>query len=161
MSAIAITTTELLTQRSHCGFELPAGDFQDLLPAPPINLDQLREQCMGDLDFALMLLDEFEKTSQSRLDAFDAVLFEQNHSALTSKAHALKGVAGILGASALMEICENLESQSSDTDWNQTRDLIEQLYHEYQRTIAFIPTVRAMRFPPLTLHGFSTSNLCR
>jgi Amt family ammonium transporter len=142
MNATCFTPTNRSIQPSQHTYELPEQDFQDLLPAPPIDCDRLLEQCVGNLDFALTLLDEFEKTSHSRLAAFDAALAAGNHTSIASRAHALRGVAGILTADALVEICSNLESLCKERDWNRTRDLIQQLHHEVQRTIDFIPTIR-------------------
>lgn len=143
MSA-TITSTESSTYASRRPFELSTRDLQDLLPTPPIDHDRLLDQCLGNLDFALMLLEEFAKTSPSRLDAFDAALAEKDHATIASKAHALKGTAGILAADALMETCSNLESFAKKEDWNLARDLTQQLRHEMQRTIDFIPNIRAM-----------------
>ena len=112
-----------------------------MLLAPPIDRDWLLEQCVDNLDFALTLLNEFEKSSPARLDAFDAALAAHNHAAIADQAHALKGVAGILAANSLMQVCANLESTAADADWNHTRDLIRQLRHELQRMLDFIPHI--------------------
>lgn len=142
MTAITTIPTARAIHPSPGTYELPARDLQDLQSAPPIDRNQLLEQCVNNWNFALMLLDEFKKTSPSRLDAFDAALVERNHAAISAKAHGLKGVAGILAANNLMEICSNLESTTSHADWDQTRDLIQQLHHEMQRTIDDIPNIR-------------------
>lgn len=147
MNATIISTEfspEFSAQASRHAYELPARDLRDLLPAPPMDHDRLLDQCLGNMDFALMLLDEFAKTSPSRLDAFDAALAEKDHTAIASKAHALKGTAGILAADALMETCSNLESFAKKEDWNLVRDLTQQLHHEIQRVIDFIPNIRAV-----------------
>lgn len=144
MSVITTTPTEGSVQTSIYEYELPTRDLQDLMTVPPIDRDRLLDQCLGNLDFALMLLDEFAKTSPSRLDAFDAALAEHNTAAIASKAHALRGTAGILAANDLMETCSNLESfAKQDADWNLTRDLVQQLHREIQRAIDFIPSIRA------------------
>ena len=139
-----ITPTECSIDASHHAYELSAREIRDLLPAPPIDRDRLLEQCLGNVDFALMMLDEFAKTSPSRLEGFDTALAEHNHATIASKAHALKGTAGVLAANTLMETCSNLESFAKDEDWNLTRDLVQQLHHEMQRAIDFIPNIRAM-----------------
>lgn len=144
MSATTIIPNEGSIQTSHHAYELLAGDFQDLLSAPPIDRDRLLDQCLGNVDFALMLLDEFAKTSPSRLDGFDVALAEHNHATIATKAHALRGTAGILAADALMETCSNLESfAKKNADWDLTGHLVQQLHAEIQRAIDFIPTIRA------------------
>lgn len=144
MSAIAVNPADLSPHPSHHPDELPAHDFQNVPPAPPIDRDQLFDRFVGNIDFALTLLNEFAKTSQSELETFDAALSEQNRAAICSKAHGLKGVVSILSANKLMEICSNLESTTSHTDWEQTRNLIQQLHHEMRRTIDDIPNIRAL-----------------
>lgn len=143
MSAATITPNEGTIQTSQHAYELPAGDFQELLSVPPIDRDQLLDQCVGSVDFALMLLDEFAKTSSSRLDAFDAALAERDNAAIASKAHALRGTAGILAANDLLETCVSLEFfAKQNADWKQTQELILQLHYEIRRTIDFIPVIR-------------------
>ena len=144
MNAISVNPTECSTHPSYRAFELPARDFQGLLPAPPIDRDRLLERCLNNLGFALTLLDEFEKTSQSSLDAFATALVEGDHATISAKAHGLKGVAGVLTANTLMQICSNLESAAKDADWNQTRDLTLQLNHEMRRIVDFIPNIRTL-----------------
>ena len=140
MNAITATPAEC---SSHRAFELPEHDFQELLPAPPIDRDRLLERCLNNWDFALTLLDAFETTSPARLAAFDAALAEHDHAAIASAAHGFKGVVGVLGGNAMTQICLNLESASKDADWNQTRELIPQLHCEVRRMIDFIPNIRA------------------
>ena len=144
MSVTTIIPNAGSIQASHHAYELLAGDLHDLVSAPPIDRDRLLDQCLGNVDFALMLLDEFAKTSPSRLDGFDAALAEHNHATIATKAHALRGTAGILAADALMETCSNLESfAKKNADWDLTSNLVQQLHHEIQRAIDFIPAIRA------------------
>lgn len=138
-----LASTEDTTRSSHRAFELAAHELQELLPAPPIDRDQLCDRCLGNLDFGLMLLDEFEKEHQSRLDALDAALAERRQDDIASQAHALKGVAAVLAANTLMKTCANLESAAKNTDWDQTHALIQHLHHEMRRTIEFIPNIQA------------------
>ena len=134
MNAITITPTASSTHPSHRVSEQPA---------PPIDRDRLLERCLNNLDFALTLLDAFETTSPARLAAFDAALAEHDHAAIAAEAHGFKGVVGVLTGNALMQICSHLEAAAMDADWNRTRDLIQQLHHETQRMIDFIPNIRA------------------
>lgn len=139
-----ITPTEYSIHPPHRDYQLPADDFQDLLSAPPIDRVRLLEQCLGNVDFALSLLDEFDKTIPARLDGFDSALAQLDNDAIGCQAHALKGVAGLLAFNNLMEICSNLESANRDADWNHIHDLLQQLRREARRTIEFIPNIRAL-----------------
>lgn len=144
MNVTINTLTEGSIRSLHPGCELPEDAFQELLSSPPIDRDELFERCLGNLDFALTLLHEFVTTSQSRIEAFDTAMKEGNQVTLSAKAHCLKGVASVLAAHRLVAICSNLESTTSQSDWTQTGDLIQQLHHEMQRMIQFIPMIRAL-----------------
>lgn len=148
MTASTATPTARAIQPSPGAYELPARDLHDLLSEPPIDRERLLEHCSSNLEFALMLLDEFSKTTQSRLDELDTALAAGNYAAIASKAHALKGVAGILAANTLQKICSSLESIATNANSNQTCDLIQQLHRECQRTITFIPAIQATRQAP-------------
>lgn len=142
------TATHFATERTLLSvsdaYQLSERELEDLCPTPPIDRERLLDQCLN-IDLALMLLDEFATTCPSRLAAFEAALASNNHAAIVSQAHALKGVAGILAADAVMETCSSLESTAKTTDWDQTRNLIQQLDQELRRVIAFIPRLRAKR----------------
>lgn len=137
-----VTAPELQGQSSSNArvFELPDHDLDALRSAPPIDHARLLRQCCNDKSFVLMMLDEFAKTSQSRLDAFDAALADHDQVAIASHAHALLGVAGILGAGALTEICSNLQSAVSNADnIGLIGELIRQLHDEVGRIIEYRP----------------------
>lgn len=144
MSVTNFTPPECSIPPSHGGNELPVHELHDLLTAPPIDRDRFFERFLDNLEIAQTLLDEFVTTGQSHLEAFDTALAQHNHAAISGKAHGLKGVAGLMAAGALVEICSKLESAATDADWNQTRDLIQQLHHEMQRAIDFIPKIRPL-----------------
>ena len=143
MSATHFAPTETSHHSTQHAFEVPAQGLGDVCPVPPIERDRLLERCLNNVDFALMLLGEFEKEHQTRLDALRTALAEKCNTAIASQAHALKGVAGVLAASTLMTTCAVLESAAHQADWDQIREQIEQLHHEMQRAIEFIPNIRA------------------
>ena len=144
MRDVNVAPTECSVTPSRPVDELFPHDSLGQLSAPPIDGDRLVERCFGNLNCIRTLLDEFVATSQSCLDALDAGLAEGNYAAISAKAHGLKGVAGILIANTLKETCSNLESAAKDGDRNRTRDLIQQLHHEIDRTLDFIPRFRAV-----------------
>lgn len=143
MSILANSPTNNSIPGSHHAAELPASHLRDLLPAPPIDRDRLLELCLDNVEFALVLLQEFETTSQLRLDGFSTALAQQDSAAIVFKAHAFKGVVSILAADALMATCVNLEAAAKTADWDKTRALVQHLHHEMQRAINFIPNICA------------------
>ena len=122
--------------------EVPDDDGFGLLRNPPIDRVQLLEQCVGNLDFALMMLNEFESTAQSSVDSMTCAQTERHFAKLASDAHAFRGVAGILAAMTLMELCAALETAAENADWDTLCNLIPQIQSEVQRTIRFIPSIR-------------------
>lgn len=144
MSSIAVSESSPTEVSSPSVFQLPAQDLQDLAANSPIDYRALREQCLNNLDFACMLLDEFEQTSESRLASFDAALAKGDPTEIASQAHGLRGVAGILGARDLMEVCATLEASAKSQAWPQIDQLVRQLHQEMQRTINFIPNIRSL-----------------
>lgn len=128
---------------SDTAFELSTNDLQDLVSASPIDRDQLLDRCLGNVNFALMLLEEFEKTSPSRLADLDAALTNSNLAAICSQAHGLKGVAGILAANQLMEDCANLEASANDSDMTQTCQWIQKLHEGIRQVNDFIDHFRS------------------
>jgi HPt (histidine-containing phosphotransfer) domain-containing protein len=144
MSSIAVSETSSADVSSPNAYQLPDQDLQDLTANSPIDYGALREQCLNNLDFAFMLLDEFEQTSESRLASFDAALAKGDPTEIASQAHGLRGVAGILGARDLMEVCATLEANARSQAWPQIDQLVRQLHQEMQRAINFIPRIRSL-----------------
>lgn len=144
MTTITLPALKQALPSSHGGNQLSARELEDLCRTPPIDRERLLDQCVNNIDFALQLLDEFAKTSPSRLAGIEAALADHNQVAIASQAHALLGVAAILAADALVETCSHLESAAKNGDWDQARDLIEQLHHQMQRTIDGIPNIQTM-----------------
>lgn len=144
MSTSTVPTNEAERQSPSEAYRLPAQDLRDLAVNSPIDYRALREQCLNNLDFAFMLLDEFEQTSKSRLASFDAALANGDPTEIASQAHGLRGVAGILGARDLMKICSTLEATAKSNAWTQIDELIRQVHDEMQRAIDFIPRLRTL-----------------
>lgn len=144
MSITTVATSEPAEHLSSEAYQLPAQDLQDLAANSPIDYRVLREQCLNNLDFALMLLDEFEQTSESRLASFDDALAKSDPKEIASQAHGLRGVAGVLGARDLMEVCSALEATAKRNEWPQINALVQQLQNEMRRAINFIPRIRSL-----------------
>ncbi len=133
-----------MLNRSIQSFTLPTRDLRELAALPPIDVALLTEQCLGNLSFALTLLEEFDKTGQQRVDAIEAHAGQHNLALVAELAHSLKGVVGILGADVLWEITSNLQSTAHANNLAHTFALIPQLRLEMKRVLDYIPTIRAM-----------------
>lgn len=133
-----------MLNRSIQSFSLPPKELKALANLPPIDVALLTEQCLGNLSFALTLLEEFEKTGQERVNAIELHAGRHNLQLVAELSHSLKGVVGILGADALWEVTSNLQAAAQDEDLAHTFALIPQLQLEMKRVLEYIPTIRAM-----------------
>lgn len=125
-------------------FALPNKDLRELINLPPIDVRLLTEQCLGNLSFAITLLDEFEKTAQERVEAIESHAAKGNFAMVGELAHSLKGVVGILGADALWDTSSALQAAAHDENVTRAKGLIPQLRQEMKRVLDYIPTIRAM-----------------
>ena len=76
---------------------------------PAIDTERLLESCMGHTVFATSLLHEFANTADDYLSEFESRAGRGDRQAVYESAHSLRGVAGIIGATALHEISIDLE----------------------------------------------------
>ena len=125
-------------------FALPSRDLQELVTLPPVNVDLLTEQCLGNLPFAITLLEEFAKTSQSRIEAMETHLANGDFISLADLIHGLSGVVGILGANILWELTTTLQSAAEEQNATISSSLLPILRAEMNRLCDYIPTVRAL-----------------
>lgn len=139
-----MTTLFSMVQRTTPASPPPSKTPHEPLRPPPIDVRLLAEQCLGNLSFAIKLLNEFEATSQERLDAIERQATNGNFGDLADLTHAMRGVVGILGADVLWDITSDLQSAAQDGDAGRINSLIPKLRHEMQRVCEYIPSVRAM-----------------
>jgi HPt (histidine-containing phosphotransfer) domain-containing protein len=109
----------------------------------PIDVPALFKQCMGNMSFALALLEEFERTGYERLEEFAVQAANGDLTATADLAHGLIGVAGVLAAKTLRELSAKIESVARAGDAMRTRELVSQLRDEMQRCLDYIPDIRA------------------
>jgi CheY-like chemotaxis protein len=79
--------------------------------APTLNTADGLNRCMGNLDLYRRLLKGFAKTQAGMQDQLDQALAGAQWEALQGHAHALKGLAGNIGAEALAAAAEALETE--------------------------------------------------
>ena len=109
---------------------------------PPFNTAMLLDQCGNDTEFAVSMLDEFANNILDRVTQIKYGLADGDFAALALAAHALTGVAGILGASPLGNLCENLDHAANDNDLAMIKTLVDQLVSEIQRCQNALPELR-------------------
>ena len=69
---------------------------------------------------------------------------ERHHATIATKAHALRHRRHLGRRRLDGDVFEAGILREKNADWDLTRNLVQQLHHEIQRTIDFIPNIRAM-----------------
>lgn len=75
----------------------------------PITLEELLSRCMGELEFAQKVLENFVSTCEPQLEGLRKDLETSDWEALSRKIHRLKGTAATIAARPLRESLEQLE----------------------------------------------------
>jgi len=100
----------------------------------PQRIDQLRQlQAMTGQDLVSPIIDRFLADSPRRLEDLRAALDAQDGPQLSFAAHAFKGSSGQIGACRLAALCQELESQGQDDQWNDAAEIVAQLGIEIER----------------------------
>ncbi len=100
----------------------------------PQRIDQLRQlQAMTGQDLVSPIIDRFLADAPRRLKDLRAALDAQDGPQLCFAAHAFKGSSGQIGASRLAALCQELENQGQDAQWDGTAEIVAQLGTEIER----------------------------
>ncbi|HEX3527949.1 MAG TPA: ATP-binding protein [Thermoanaerobaculia bacterium] len=100
----------------------------------PQRIDQLRQlQAMTGQDLVSPIIDRFLADAPRRWDDLRAALDAQDGPQLSFAAHAFKGSSGQIGASRVAALCQELESQGRDAQWDGTAEIVAQLGTEIER----------------------------
>ena len=128
-------------------FVLPPTEFSELLNQtrlpPAINLPALIERCSDNVEFALLLLKEFESTGHQRATDIHQSVANADFAAIERVAHGLRGVAGTLDAEKLCELAGELNAAAHVRNLNGVTSFANQLETEMQRCLSEIPNIRA------------------
>tara|TARA_R110002073_G_scaffold41466_7_gene117078 strand:+ start:5789 stop:6733 length:945 start_codon:yes stop_codon:yes gene_type:complete len=110
--------------------------------APPICEKEFLERCMGDLSFAELLLQSFQKDSVARLEQIATQVQQGDAAAVGETAHSLKGIAGILAAHELQAIAFELESAGKAGKLDHLLSLVDDLRLEVNRCLEYVPILK-------------------
>jgi Amt family ammonium transporter len=112
------------------------------LAVAPFDAEGLLTRCSGNLDFVCSLLEEFETSGCERVEAIRRSAAQQDAHAAAEAAHALKGAAGILCATSLSKVAEQVEAMGRSGDLEGIGPLVDELTHELQQCLTYLPTLR-------------------
>jgi HPt (histidine-containing phosphotransfer) domain-containing protein len=122
-------------------YAIMPSDGQHLMNAQPINIDDLLEQCMGNRQFCISLLDDFAHTVDARVGQFEDQLKQGNLESLARLFHSLNGVTAFIAANALWDVGTRIESACDDSDFASVLALWPQLLGEIRRLVNYIPRI--------------------
>ena len=108
----------------------------------PLDRGALLARCMGNLEFALSLLSDFERDLPKRVDQIVERIRQGDAPAAAESAHALKGAAGIVTAESLRMLAAEIEAAGKAGDLTRIASLADQLRAEAQRCLRFIPELQ-------------------
>lgn len=107
----------------------------------PITFEELLSRCMGELQFAQKVLENFMSTCEPQLDELRFDLKNRDWDGLSRKVHRLKGTAATIAARPLCASLERLEVLVRSDDSNrieETRLGIEVAASECERISQFV-----------------------
>jgi len=110
---------------------------------PPVDTNILFTHFLGNVSFALTLLDELAATGQQQVDAIVRYAADGDPLAVAEAAHSLKGTAAILGAEPLRGKAAEIEAAGRDAAPSILLGMVHDLRGEMDRCLAYIPTLRA------------------
>ncbi|GIW90932.1 MAG: hypothetical protein KatS3mg109_1364 [Pirellulaceae bacterium] len=102
----------------------------------------LLSRCMGNLQFAQAVLDEFLASSRQKATEIARLAAHQRWADLTDLAHSLKGAAAIVGAERVRQRAWCVEQAGKAGDLAKLGHLVEELYEEVQRCLQDLPEIR-------------------
>ncbi len=142
------TDNTLIELNAHSSaFKLPTADLADLRDhspsAPAIDMTMLRQRCLGNEAFALLLLDEFQSCVPKQLVGLARLVADANAHAIRNAAHSLKGIASTLAADGLRQATADLEAGTSSDDWALILKCVMRVHREALRCLAEISRHRA------------------
>src|SRR5690606_15915122 len=111
-------------------------------PLAPFDVSVLVERCMGNLDSAAQVLDEFERQVKDDLQKIEQGLARFDAHDVAAVAHALKGAAGMLSAEQLTDNASKLEQLGQEQNLSEATQLLESLHEQVQRCLAYLPEAR-------------------
>jgi len=104
----------------------------------PIDTEALYERCMGNVEFAESLLEEFAETGTERVGQIAQSMTEGDADAVTETAHSLKGAAAIIAAEDVRSLAAHLEASGRSGDLAEALQYVEQLREAMQRCVDYV-----------------------
>lgn len=117
------------------------------LPAEPINFDAFVDRCMGDREFALQVLGEFQSQMPGELDRLAECVQRRDMTNLSSRAHTIKGLAANISAEGLREVAYRLEQAARTADVSAATTCVAMVRREWDRLQRYLDQAAAPAAP--------------
>lgn len=111
-------------------------------PKSPFAVSELLDRCMGSATVAAMVLDKFENQLENDIAQMQKQHSEGDPAQLARTAHALKGAAGAVAASALHDLAAQLESMARENRIDTISKGIASIRDEVDRCLEHLPAAR-------------------
>jgi signal transduction histidine kinase/CheY-like chemotaxis protein/HPt (histidine-containing phosphotransfer) domain-containing protein len=141
LEAIAqLLTPSAIGENDSTGSQSPAPPGPAAMP--PIDSNGLVTRCLGNLEFAMSLLADFEKELPDCQTRITRHLAAGETQAAADAAHFLKGAASTVKAEAVRCLAAEIERASRANELDQAASFVDRLCDEIQRCLQFIPQLR-------------------
>ena len=135
----------------------PAGNgepegFRDGRVIDPATFNELAALA-GQEDFLEKLIRIFLETGEQKIESIAKAMLAGNYGRVSELAHALKGSAGQIGASSLMELCGRISHGQTAYLMNEGNEIVEVLRNEFERARAALHEHLQEAGPKDTSHG--------
>ena len=111
--------------------------------ATPLILEEFSERCMGNPAIATVLLEKFEAQLHLDLEEMGQGLASGDGDRIACAAHALKGAAAAVAATAVRRAAAEVETLARDNRLDQLTTALPTLRSEIDRCVAYIPSARS------------------
>ena len=137
--------TEILAQWAYTDLsrEMELSDFTSEEPASVFDTTALLERLDGDETLCEQVISLFLEDLPGRMDVLEDAIGQSDRAQIRSQAHAIKGVAGTVGATAIQEMAQQIEESAELDTLDQVEVLVKIVRKEYKRlkkTIQVSPT---------------------
>ena len=135
---------------------LPSDSMPAVAPAPapvaglvnpPVDVESLRQRCMGNRKIAAKALGKFDATVTQDLASLAASVREGDAKAAAAAAHKIKGASANISAEAIRKTCAALETLLRDNQLQQTQAALDELEREMVRFRQYVSTAMAQLTP--------------
>jgi PAS domain S-box-containing protein len=104
----------------------------------PIDRSKLAQICGGDAEMELEILADFRRAHHKDTAALRRALAEHDVDLVTRASHRIKGASVMIGAEALVAVCEKLEVAGHARDWDAITAHRETLFCEIDRVDEYL-----------------------